>query len=1178
MEEREKGKDMDWREVYRLRKAGELFVAIQGRNKYVTFGAHENCATLRQLIYRTFAKVDMFRSSSWEGSFVFRLRQAERGAQSRILGILAAGDYPVLWLQKMLGKYRGVFLQFEARGISNDTNGIEAMKLPEDCDEQAMHLLIKYLHRIGTRFDCLDISSSSIHGEHWCVLSKARLFFLPTQKKYIRNIAYVPLDLSTTCNVVAPLRFQLCVRSRSSTYDPITFGARSRDDLVAWVETLTNRDSVVSENQLFETAELQISAGESASSRDDHMLLRRLEALEGVLRNRFTRIEFRKFLKKESSEGENMLRFWVECERYRTTHPGDHEAKRKETKKADARVERGAFVPTTGNGTKSSLKGNEPVSARAGADSSRHSPSSSDSILPDVVQLKRVQSSLRKPHEDDDVHLHAISSTANRNQSNLLNHSAIVRRRDHPRRPRKDPPRWIPDSQCDTCMWPDCNLVFRSFGQKMLNANREKSRHHCRGCGGLFCDHHCSKTLPLPFFGLRNPVRVCDECWTFFFQRPSTRRSVSGSESSEKGQQSRSFRAVSAREMSSAYARRIHRNFVSKDAPLGVSFDKEDGEYDMEASKVMSRLRDAPRDLFVGMQRIVFDRLRNKSFARFRQMKTFRHLQHRAMYTTSETLSSHGISTRASTHHLKRQYGSFTIGAWGGDMSTENTANVVMDEVSKQCRPRSSRSRKLGRRGNSYGRRYGHFGVVAASGALEEWEKPEAWMNLENVTTTEFSNGDDNSGGFVDYLGPDKRSGNGNAKTTSRTHLPSPHCAIVFGKIPYVSSLPSSTSPSVSFATPRSKSITASSMCSSASSTLSSTPRSVLLRSSVGVWSTPPLRPTHNASSLDLETKCSPQIAGCDAPIDKMGDSKRGSDEVVHLNGVETRSTVATTPIPTTRLSVVNSGWLSCRRVVPWAVAVSNVAISSGGVASRRPFLGGYGGAEDALAAHFYVLAADGLLVRYADERMDKSSCDRFVDAKRNIIEVTWAKESGSSERSFEIVTKSGIFIMQPDLPGTCSHWIKSISTLVAMSRKKEVVPRIVLDGYLWKRSRGRFGLIAPQMQYRRFRLVQRESRGIPCFEYFDSSDARKGTIDLDGVLDVFCRAPTRSEVSSGIMRVSRSTQRPSAAVSAKRKDLALRYLFEIITPERRWVLCAESPEELRDWYLSLRRFKGCFQ
>ncbi|KAI3702767.1 hypothetical protein L6452_28519 [Arctium lappa] len=65
-----------------------------------------------------------------------------------------------------------------------------------------------------------------------------------------------------------------------------------------------------------------------------------------------------------------------------------------------------------------------------------------------------------------------------------------------------DPPKWLADSAAGYCML--CNVRFHPI---------MCSRHHCRFCGGIFCNE-CSKgrsLLPVKFRH-ENPQRVCDVC------------------------------------------------------------------------------------------------------------------------------------------------------------------------------------------------------------------------------------------------------------------------------------------------------------------------------------------------------------------------------------------------------------------------------------------------------------------------------------------------------------------------------------------------------------------------------------------------------------------------------------------------------------------------------------------
>ncbi len=70
--------------------------------------------------------------------------------------------------------------------------------------------------------------------------------------------------------------------------------------------------------------------------------------------------------------------------------------------------------------------------------------------------------------------------------------------------------RWISDSETKVCMSVACKSTPEGMGGAMFTTFLR--RHHCRNCGGVYCDKCTSHKMPILALGFITPVRVCDSC------------------------------------------------------------------------------------------------------------------------------------------------------------------------------------------------------------------------------------------------------------------------------------------------------------------------------------------------------------------------------------------------------------------------------------------------------------------------------------------------------------------------------------------------------------------------------------------------------------------------------------------------------------------------------------------
>ncbi|KAJ9472539.1 Vacuolar protein sorting-associated protein 27 [Diplonema papillatum] len=65
-------------------------------------------------------------------------------------------------------------------------------------------------------------------------------------------------------------------------------------------------------------------------------------------------------------------------------------------------------------------------------------------------------------------------------------------------------PKWKEDADVLVCDEAGCETKFGVV----------KRRHHCRGCGFVYCSEHCKTAIAIPVYGYHTPVKVCHSCAT----------------------------------------------------------------------------------------------------------------------------------------------------------------------------------------------------------------------------------------------------------------------------------------------------------------------------------------------------------------------------------------------------------------------------------------------------------------------------------------------------------------------------------------------------------------------------------------------------------------------------------------------------------------------------------------
>lgn len=136
------------------------------------------------------------------------------------------------------------------------------------------------------------------------------------------------------------------------------------------------------------------------------------------------------------------------------------------------------------------------------------------------------------------------------------------------------PPDWVDGKLCMIC--------YSAFSV----VNR---KHHCRACGGVFCQTHSSNNIPLVSLGILLPVRVCDDCFEIHkkkngqIKKDLPKRPKESSSGDDEDSQLRRAIELSLQDLQPSSVP-THSSSAQTQAPSAIIEDDEDMDPDLKAA------------------------------------------------------------------------------------------------------------------------------------------------------------------------------------------------------------------------------------------------------------------------------------------------------------------------------------------------------------------------------------------------------------------------------------------------------------------------------------------------------------------------------------------------------------------------------------------------------------------